>query len=65
MVGVGASGVDDAGWVTNASNKDVGVGVRSSGSVGVGSFWTNTSVEYTSGIGDGTISGIPPWGVGV
>ena len=64
MIGVNAGGVFVSGCVTNALSRDVGVAVYSGNSVGVEGSWTKTSVEYTSGIGD-TISGTPPFGVGV
>lgn len=64
-VGVGGSGVLVAGSVTNASNKDVGVGVKSITGASVGTA-TKTSGDITSGAGEGdAIVGMPPCGVGV
>ena len=64
-VGVGGGGVEVAGWVTKGSNSDVDVAVYSGNGVGVYGSCTKTGVKYTSGAGDATISGTPPFGVGV
>ena len=57
--------MDVAGWVTKGSNSDVEVAVYSGNGVDVDGSCTKMGVKYTSGAGDVTMSGIPPFGVGV